>query len=148
MHYLKSLLFVLATCAITRAYAEQVTINADITLTNENDDFSNYNKRALITERKKIEWDIFLETLGQVPCVLLSTASAAGVVAICLNVAQKEWPKEALIGVFPCAVACPAFAAYYLELANKKLFNAYLIQEIDDQIALRENDKKACQETV
>lgn len=140
MKYFKSTLLVLFMCVSIPVCAEQVTVSAEITLTIENDDFSQYNKRALITERKKIEWDIFLETLGQIPCALLSVASGAGIIALCALVVQKELPKEALVGVLPCGIACPAFAACYLELANKKLFNKYLIEEINDQLALREND--------
>lgn len=128
-------------CNTLWVFAEQVTVNAEITINIENDDFSQWNTRALITERKKLEWDIILETVGQVPCALLSALCGAGAIGICVEVARKEFPKEALIAILPCAAACPAFAAWYLDLANKKLFNRYLIEEINDQLALLANDK-------
>lgn len=139
-------LFAFFICTASFACAEQVSVNAELTINIENDDFSQFNKRALITERKKIEWDILLEKIGQVPCALLSALSGAGVVAICIKVARKEWPKEALFALFPCGAGCPAFAAWYLDLENKKIFNQYLLEEINDQLALRESDKITCQE--
>lgn len=141
MKHLKWLMLGLLVCTGAQSVAEQISINAEITINIENDDFSQFNKRALITERKKLEWDIILETIGQVPCALLSVASGVAIVGICVEVAREEFPKVALIGALPCAAACPGFAAWYLSLENKKIFNRYLIEEINDQLELQENDK-------
>lgn len=141
MNILRSIALGLLVCSAFQLKAEEVTVNAEITINIENDDFSNWNTRALITERKKIEWDIILETIGQVPCVLLSGLFGAATLAICVEVARKDIPKEWLFAALPCATFCPAFAAWYLKLENKKIFNRYLIEEINDQLLILETDK-------
>lgn len=145
MKYTKFMLLGLLACN-GLACGEEVSVNAEITITIENDDFSQFNTRALITERKKVEWDILLETIGQVPCAMLSALFGVGTAGICVQVARQEWPKEVLILALPCAAACPAFAAWYLNLENKKIFNRYLIEQINDQLALQENDAIVIQE--
>ncbi len=118
-------------------HADQVTIQADITILDECPDYSQWDTRALITELKKLKTDIWLYYAGQIPSVLMSAISLGGSGFIASKVIKKEWHPSALIGSLGCLSASPAFVALSLILENKKTLARYNINEINEQLALR-----------
>ncbi len=115
--------------------ADQVTIQADLSVIDECPDYSTWNMRTLITELKKLKNDVFLYCAGQVPCALLTLLSAAGVLLCTTNVLNKKWHPSASLGILACAAATPTFAALYLCLENKKILARYNIDEINEHLA-------------
>lgn len=133
--------FFLAGCLFSLAAADQVTIQADIVIQDECPDYNVWDSRALITESKKLHNDIFLYYVGQVPCALVSALSAAGAITIVTKTITGEWHPLCNLGAIGLAGACPAFAAWFIDLENKKILARYNIEEINDQLALNAHTK-------
>ncbi len=123
------------------ASADQVTIQADIVIQDECPDYNLWDSRALITESKKLHNDIFLYYAGQIPCALVSALSAAGAITIVTKTARGEWHPLCNIGALGLASVCPAFAAWFIDLENKKILARYNIEEINDQLMLNAHTK-------
>ena len=115
--------------------ADQVAIQADIIITDDCPDYTTWNSRALITEHKKLNSDIFLYYLGQAPSALLACLCGAGAIGFTYK-AATDWGPFALLGTVACAGFSPAFVALYLSLENKKILAHYNIEEIDEQLAM------------
>ena len=130
------LLMIFATSFMNTMRADQVTIQADIIITDDCPDYSNWNTRALITELKKFKSDILLYYAGQIPCALLTILAASGAVLFTAKAVTKEWSPIAYLGTLACASISPAFAALYLTLENKKILARYNSDEINEQLAL------------